>query len=194
MAVISGDSRRAEMHHRGGRAPPDPTVGHREAFGYRIFGDAVLLAHHADVRMPPALSLMRPPSGGSRASWDTLIKKSRWSVTERHRARLERNPFTLYRFDIRMLQSSWLPVLASRHHCVCDGVIEALFCSIGFLFEASLDLGKRLLNRIEVWRTGRQIQEVWSAASMIRRTAATLWAGRLSITTPSPGRRSFSRT
>ena len=28
---------------------------------------------------------------------------------------LERNPFTLYRFDIRMLQSSRLPVLASRH-------------------------------------------------------------------------------
>ena len=57
-----------------------------------------------------ALAMLEAP-GNIRQLENTIFRAVILCDTQQ----LERNPFTLYRFDIRMLQSSWLPVLASRH-------------------------------------------------------------------------------
>ena len=66
--------------------------------------------------------------------------------------------------------------------------------SDGGLSEGCLELGESHFDGIEVGRIRRQIEQVAPACSMVARTPVTLWAGRLSMTTMSPGANSGTST
>jgi hypothetical protein len=65
-----------------------------------------------------------------------------------------------------------------------EQVIES---SRGRLPEQRLELGKELLDRIEIWAVRREIADVAPAAAIASRIPLTLWLGRLSMMTMSPG-------
>src|SRR5215210_2538629 len=67
-----------------------------------------------------------------------------------------------------------------------DRVNEDLADACSGLPEQVLDLGERLLYRIEVRRVGRQVEDLGASPSIISLTVSLLWTERLSITTISP--------
>jgi hypothetical protein len=69
-----------------------------------------------------------------------------------------------------------------------DSVPEGWDCSLGPCAQR-LELGEGVLDGVEVGTVGRQVGRLAPAASIASRTPAAFVAGRLSITTTSPGPR-----
>ena len=56
------------------------------------------------------------------------------------------------------------------------------------LAQERLELGERLLDRVQVWTVGRQVEQRHAGRlDQVARTRGPLWLDRLSITTTSPG-------
>ena len=72
---------------------------------------------------------------------------------------------------------------------VGGGGFERVEGSRGMLSHMGLELGEGIFDRIEVGTVGRQVEQLGAAGLDGLLTPATLWAGRLSMTTISPGRR-----
>ncbi len=106
---------------------------------------------------------------------------------------LEQNPIKLNRILRR--GSSWRIRLAEGREASAIAVFEGVDGPGSGFAQVRFELGVGVLDRIEIRRIGRQQQEAGAAGfESTVRTAAPLCAGRLSITTMSPGSRVGTNT
>ena len=73
---------------------------------------------------------------------------------------------------------------------VGDGLPEVGDCTGGRGAQEGLEVGEGHFDGVEVGAVGRQVRRLAPAASIACLTPWTLWAGRLSMMTMSPGRNS----